>query len=59
MAREGYATLEEAAEFMACSVLTVRRRISDGSLPGYKLGPRAVRVRWVDVEALFEPIPVA
>ncbi len=52
-----YLTLAEAAEWYGVSERTLRRRIADGSLPAYRVGPRSIRVKAVDVEALAEPIP--
>lgn len=53
-----YLSLEEAAEYLSCSTLTVRRRIADGSLPGYRMGAsRTIRVDQADVDALMRPIP--
>ena len=41
------------------SIKTLRRRIADGSLPAYRLGPRLIRVYTDDVLRLFRPIPTA
>lgn len=49
-------TLTDAAEFLAVSVDTVRRRVADGSIPGYRVG-RAIRVSADDVWAYVTPIP--
>lgn len=48
-------TIEQVCEYLQLSDLTIRRRISDGSLPAYKWG-RAVRIRKEDVDALFSPV---
>ena len=42
-----------------CSVSTIDRRIADGSLPAYRFGPKTVRVKLADVDALFAPVPVS
>ena len=42
-------TIDEAAERLACSTRTLRRRIRDGSLPAFRDGA-LVRVREVDLE---------
>lgn len=47
-----YITLERAAQITEQSVKTIRRRVSDGSLPAYKFGPRNIRIRLEDLEAL-------
>jgi len=36
---------------------TIRYRIADGSLTGYRVGPRLIRVDLNEVEALFTIIP--
>ncbi len=55
---------EEAAQLLRLSEKTIRRRILDGSLPGYRIkgtpgGLGQVRVRRADVLALLEPIAPA
>ena len=50
-------SLQVAAEILGVSVDTVRRRIADGSLPAERIGPRLLRVRRADVEALLAPVP--
>lgn len=50
-------TLREAADWYGVSERTLRRRISEGRLPAVRLGPRSIRVRAEDVEALAVPIP--
>jgi len=50
------AKLSVAAEYAGTSVKTLRRRISDGVLPGYKLG-RNLFVDLNDVDAMFQRIP--
>jgi len=52
-----YITLEEAAEYYRMSERTRRRRIAEGKLPAWRVGPRAIRVMAADVEALAERIP--
>ncbi len=49
--------LKEGAEVTGTSVRTLRRRIAEGELPAYRIGPRAIRVRLEDVEALARRIP--
>lgn len=46
----------EVAEVLGVSLLTVRRRIADGTLPAVRIGrrivvPRAALERWLDSEA--------
>lgn len=54
-----YVPLAVAAELMAVSVKTVRRRIADGTLPAYRCGRRVIRVRIEDLERVFHRIPSA
>lgn len=52
-------TLKQAAEWYGVSERTLRRRISEGRLKAYRVGPRSIRVSVADVEALAQPIPTA
>ena len=45
-----YLTLEEAAELMSLSTKTIRRRISDGTIPAYRCGRRHIRIRLDELE---------
>jgi excisionase family DNA binding protein len=47
-----YVSLAQAAEIPEQSVRTIRRRVSDGSLPAYKFGPRHIRIKLEDLEAM-------
>jgi len=49
--------LTEAAESIGVSKRTIRRRIADGSLPAYRIGPRLIKVDRTAVEALAKRIP--
>lgn len=49
-------TLKEAAAWYGISERTLRRRIAEGRLPAYRIGPRTIRVTAQDVEALARPI---
>lgn len=51
--------LQEAAEYYDVSERTLRRRIAEGKLAAVRVGPRSIRVRAEDVEALAVPIPTA
>lgn len=57
--RKRHLTLHEAAEWYGVSERTLRRRISEGKLAAVRVGPRSIRVRAEDVEALAVPIPTA
>jgi excisionase family DNA binding protein len=39
-----YLTIAEAAEICCVSTQTIRRRINEGTLTGYKFGPRRVLI---------------
>lgn len=54
-----YVSLDEAAEMMSLSTRTIRRRISDGTIPAYQCGRRAIRIRLDDLEAALRRIPAA
>ena len=54
-----YLSLDEAAEIMSLSVKTIRRRISDGTIPAYQCGKRPIRIRLDDLEAALRRIPSA
>lgn len=52
-------SIAETCDVTGLSRDTIRRRIADGSLRGYKVGPRMIRVHADDVAALLRPIPSA
>ena len=52
-------TLKQAAEWYGVSERTLRRRIAEGQLKAYRVGPRSIRVRAEDLEALALPIATA
>ncbi len=54
-----YVSLEEAAEMMSLSTRTIRRRISDGTIPAYQCGRRSIRLRLDELESALRPIPSA
>ena len=54
-----YLSLEEAAEVMSLSTRTIRRRISDGTIPAYQCGRRPIRIRLDDLEDALRRIPSA
>lgn len=47
--------LQHAAEEASCSVSTLRNLIARGDLTAYRFGPRLIRVRRQDLEALLQP----
>lgn len=54
-----YLSLEEAAQCMSVSVKTIRRWIAAGTLPAYRCGKRAIRIKLDDLEAAPRQIPTA
>jgi excisionase family DNA binding protein len=46
-----YLSLVEAAESMSVSVKTIRRWIAAGTLPAYRCGKRAIRIKLDDLVA--------
>jgi excisionase family DNA binding protein len=54
-----YVSLEEAADMLGLSTRTIRRRISDGTIPAYQCGRRAIRIRVDELEAALRRIPSA
>ena len=52
-------TVNDAAELVQVTHYTIRRRIADGSLPGYRFGPRTLRVRRSDLLAMLRPLATA
>ncbi len=52
-------SVEQAATYLGVNRLTVRRRIASGDIPAYRLGPRLIRIRPEDLDALLRPIPSA
>ena len=54
-----YVSLDEAAEMMSLSTRTIRRRISDGTIPAYQCGRRSIRLRLDELESALRRIPSA
>ncbi len=52
-------TIAQAAERAGVSTDTIRRRISDGTLSAYRLGPRLIRIEAASLDAMLRPIPTA
>lgn len=57
--RRRFVSISDAAEYAACNPKTIRRRIADGALKGYRMGPRLVRVDLNELDAMLRPIPTA
>lgn len=54
--RKKAVSLSHGADYLGISVQSLRRRIADGSLPAFRVGPKSVRVYVDDLEALKRPI---
>lgn len=54
-----YETIAEAAQRTGVSTKTIRRRIAEGRLIGYRFGPTLIRLQPGEVDALLRPIPNA
>ena len=52
-------TLEHAADYMSVCSRTVRRKVSDGELSGYRVGKRAIRVDLNEIDAKIQAMPTA
>ena len=52
-----FETITEAARRHRVSTKTIRRRIDDGYLIGYRFGPTLIRLRPDEVDAALRPIP--
>ncbi|MDQ3663787.1 MAG: excisionase family DNA-binding protein [Actinomycetota bacterium] len=52
-------SLHTAAERYEVSVRTLRRRIADGTLTAWRVGPRLVRVDADELESVLRRIPTA
>lgn len=60
MSAHTYRTLHEEAQRIGVHPKTLRRRISEGRLTGYRLaGSRLIRLDPAEVDALLRPIPSA
>ena len=52
-------TIADAASLVRVSTKTVRRWIAEGRLPAQRYGPRLIRIRLGDLEAMGRRIPAA
>lgn len=54
------ATLDQAAALFQVHPRTIRRRIADGTITGYRSGPRLLRVDLDELSrVMLQPIPTA
>jgi len=52
-------TIAEAAEMVRVHPRTIRRRIAEGSLTAYRVGPHLIRLDVDELDAMLRPIPTA
>jgi excisionase family DNA binding protein len=58
--RPDWVTIATAAERLGLSTKSIRRRIADGTLPAYRVGPRLIRLDAADIDRLLpRRIPAA
>lgn len=50
-------SIAETAAYASVNPRTIRRRIADGTLNAYRLGPRLIRIDLDEVDAWLRPIP--
>lgn len=55
-ADERYVSRNYASAYLDCSTSYIDNLIKSGALPTYKIGPRTVRVRLLDLQALVKPV---
>lgn len=58
-AAERWVYLEDAERYSGIPRKTLRRWISEGRLPGERVGPRRIQINLDDLDAMREPIPAA
>lgn len=51
-----YIGIPEAANYLDVATKTIRRMITEGRLPAYRLGNRVIKVRISDLDAVLTPI---
>lgn len=54
--QRAYVGIPEAATYLDVATKTVRRMITEGRLPAYRLGNRVIKVRIADLDAALTPI---
>jgi excisionase family DNA binding protein len=47
---ETWMTVQQAADALGVSSKTIRRRIQEGGITAYRLGPRLIRIKAADLE---------
>lgn len=49
-------TVAEAARALRITERTVRGWIADGTVPAYRIGDKAIRIKRPDLDALLQPV---
>lgn len=57
--RRRLASIAEAATYFDVSTRTIRRYISNGFLPAYRVGPRLIKVDLDELDKLARRVPTA
>lgn len=52
-------SINQAADYAGVSPKTIRRRIADGSITGYRMGRRLIRIDLDQLEQTLQVIPTA
>lgn len=52
----GYFSVDDAAAYAGVTRYTILRWVKTGQLVGYRMGPRQIRIKRVDLDAMLEPI---
>lgn len=52
-----YGTAQEVADHYGVSAWVIRKRVSEGTLPALRMGPRTLRISWVSAAAAFGEAP--
>lgn len=51
-----YIGIPGAADYLGVDPKTIRRLISSGKLPGYRLGNRIIKIKVTDLDGVLAPI---
>lgn len=54
-----YVSIATAADILACSTKTIRRKIASGELPARRIGTRLIRIDAADLAELGRPLTTA
>lgn len=52
-------TIDQAAAYLQCNAITIRRMISRGELRAYRYSARIIRIDMADLEKLRRPVTSA